>query len=113
MGKTYNKENTLERIISFIGSCDEKANILLAFVGVILTVLFTSGLFSKFQNLIISPFLDYWKNGNGTFCFDRFLLFLSMSGVLVCAGYAIYYLIKVVHPQLDKKELFREYILAI
>lgn len=99
--KSYNPENVLERIIGFIEKCDQKANILLAFIGVVMTILFSSNLFNKIQQVLIFPFLDYWKNGEGCFHYLRFLLFISLVSVFVFAGLAIYYLIKVVRPQID------------
>ncbi len=101
--KSNNTESILDRIIGFIDNCDQKANILLAFIGVIMTILLTSNMSSKVQNLLIIPFVNYWKNDIGTFHCGRFLLFISITCVCFFAGCALYYLIKVVRPQIDNK----------
>lgn len=53
----FNIENanvTLERIIGFVNSCDNKASIFLGVYGVILTIIFTSPLFSNLSSWILS-----------------------------------------------------------
>ena len=101
--ESCNTERILDRIIGFIDNCDQKANILLAFVGVLITILLTSNLSSKIQNLLISPFVNYWRNDVGTFHCGRFLLFISLTCVCLFAGCALYHLIQVVRPQIDNK----------
>lgn len=103
MADRYSTESTLERIIGFIGHCDQKANMLLAFVGVVITLLFTSGLFDTIKSTLVVPFIDYWKYGIGTFHCGRFLLFISIMCVCLFAGYALWLLIKVIRPQIDNK----------
>lgn len=88
-------ERCLDRTNMWIGNCDQKASFLLALVGVVITVIFTSGVASKINDVLVSPFITYWANGIGSFNFWRMvdallliaglaLVFTSMIYLLLC-----------------------------
>lgn len=88
-------ERNLDRINMWISNCDQKASFLLALVGVVITVIFTSGVTPRIIQTLVNPFIDYCKDGVGSFCFWRtmdalllvsglVLIFLSMSHLLLC-----------------------------
>lgn len=102
--KVYDVDKELERIIGLINNCDQKANILLAFVSVMITLLFTSALPRKISDIIIIPFVEYWQNNIGAFHCGRFILFLSILSLCVFTICTLLNLIKVIKPQLENKE---------
>lgn len=88
-------ERNLDRTNMWISNCDQKASFLLALVGVVITVIFTSGVTPRIIQTLVNPFIDYCKDGVGSFCFWRtmdallfisglVLIFLSMSHLLLC-----------------------------
>ena len=103
--KVYDVDKELERIIGFINNCDQKANILLAFVGVMITLLFTSNLLQKIRAILITPFLEYWKYDIGTFHVGRFSLFLSILSLCTFAISTLCHLISVIKPRLENKNV--------
>ena len=67
-------EQSLDRVNMWIGNCDQKAGFLLATIGVIMTILFTSDFMKEVKNAVIKPFLEYWGNqGDFEFCLLNFL----------------------------------------
>lgn len=88
-------ERCLDRTNMWIGICDQKASFLLALVGVVITIIFTSGAILKIMEVLVNPFIAYWRDDVGSFCFwctlDAVLLivglvlaFVSMVYLLLC-----------------------------
>ena len=91
--KNVYSTEVLNQIIGWTSNCDTKASIILAFIGILVSVTFTSeyllgGVQTEIENII-----NYWKNGTGGFCLLSTLMFLSLSGfvisMLLCCYYAI------------------------
>lgn len=84
---------SLERINSWINSCDSKAGTVLALVGVILTIIFTNDGIMAIKNLInqlLPP---------KSFCMVLYLFFLSST--LVGMIYGVIHLINVLIAKID------------
>ena len=77
-------ERNLDRINMWIGNCDQKASFLLAFLGVAATIFLTSDVVSKIKGILITPFVDYWRNGIGTFSIYRLLIAVSLVIGSIC-----------------------------
>lgn len=78
----------------WIGNCDQKASFLLALVGVVMTIIFTSGAVSKIIEVLVNPFIAYWKEQVGSFCFWRALdVFFLIVGLVLAFVSMIYLLL--------------------
>lgn len=77
-------ELNLNRINLWIDNCDKKASFLLAFVGVSLTIFFTSNITIKIKEQLVIPFFSYWKDGIGGICFLRFTIGVCLIVGLFC-----------------------------
>ena len=86
-------ERNLDRINMWIGNCDQKASFLLAFLGVAATIFLTSDVVSKIKGILVTPFVDYWRNGVGTFNIYRFLIAVSLIFGSVCILVALVHLL--------------------
>ncbi|WP_156286197.1 hypothetical protein [Oceanivirga salmonicida] len=67
---------TLDRNINFIMSCDNKASILITFIGIVLTITLTSDIIIKIKKMIIGI----------SGCKIIYLVSLFISGILICCG---------------------------
>ena len=80
-------ERNLDRTNMWISNCDQKASFLLALVGVVITVIFTSGVTPRVIQTLVNPFIDYCKDGVGSFCFWR-----TMDALLLVSGLVLIFL---------------------
>lgn len=86
------KINTLDRIIGWVENCDSKASIMMALVGVFLSILFTSDLLLSSLQKMVSPISIYLKTGVGSvdwFITIKLMLFVCM---VTCLLVALFYL---------------------
>lgn len=98
-------EKTLDRIIQMIGNCDQKASYLLAMVGVAATIFLVSDVVAKIKNILIDPFLLYWKDDIGSFCILRLLIAISLIGGLICIFFSLLQLLKSISSNTDYSAL--------
>ncbi len=94
-------ERNLDRINMWIGNCDQKASFLLAFLGVAATVFVTSDVVSKLKHLLVNPFIAFWKNNIGSFCFFKFVISICLVVGLVCIFIAVVYLLMCLMAKTD------------
>lgn len=57
----------LDRVNMWIGNCDQKASFLLTMVGVVATIICTSDLAKVVKDVLVVPFVAYWKEHVGVF----------------------------------------------
>ena len=86
-------ERNLDRINMWIGNCDQKASFLLAFLGVAATIFITSDVVGKIKELIVVPFLSYWKENIGSFNLLRFIIAISLILGVVCIFISLFFLL--------------------
>lgn len=86
-------ERCLDRTNMWIGNCDQKASFLLALVSVVITIIFTSGATSKIMEVLVNPFIVYWRDNVGSFCFWRTLDAVMLIVGLVLAFVSMMYLL--------------------
>lgn len=102
-------EHNLDRVNMWIGNCDQKASFLLAVVGVMLSIIFTSeSLVSSIKTILVEPFLQYYNNHVGSFCCFRFLIavFLILGSVsMFCA---LLFLLMSLSAKTDSNRLKKE-----
>ena len=82
-----------DRINMWIGNCDQKASFLLAIIGVLMTVAFTSDEVKSIKALLIMPFKQYWLHNQGSFDCYRFLVALFLVICITCLLVSVIYLL--------------------
>lgn len=93
---------TLETVNSWLNNCDQKAGMLLAVLGVAITVLVTSDFMKELRTYIFGPFVEYWTTDSQLdFSFGRFTVFcllVTANGMLMTS---CYYLFKAITANTD------------
>lgn len=88
------KLSTLERITSWIENSDSKSSIMMALVGIFVSILYTNEFILNSLQQMIKPIFIFWKTGSGSFD----LLVTIKLAIFICLGYflisALFYLIK-------------------
>ena len=100
---------TSDTINMWTNNCDQKASILLAIIGVIITILVSSDFMKYLRICIFAPFLDYWT-GNSEFVFSwsRFnvLFLLLISAIMLIMS--CHYLFKTISANIDYQKMRKE-----
>lgn len=78
------KEN-LDRVNMWIGNCDQKASFILAIIGVVLSICFTSDSFKYIKNDIVNPIVSTLENSRSisVLTIVEALLLLFILGLLI------------------------------
>lgn len=89
------------QIIGWTSNCDTKASIVLAFIGILVSITFTSeyllvGVQTEIENII-----NYWKNGIGGFSLLSTFMFLSLFGFVISTLLCCYYVISSLKANLE------------
>lgn len=71
------------QIIGWTENCDTKASIVLAFIGVLVSITFTSEYLLEGIQTEIGNIINYWKDGIGGFSLLSTLMFLSLFGFVI------------------------------
>lgn len=99
-------ELSLDRINAWISNCDQKAGILLATIGVMITVLLTTNFVDGVKNDIVSPFLDYLKYPKAyVFSLPRCLFFISLLLTVFVCGATSFNSLKTISATTDSKSI--------
>lgn len=96
--------NRMDRVIGWINNCDQKASILIAFIGIVFPLLFSSEFMDDIYKKLINSIILYQKKGIGEFsCANTFaIIFLLLTIVLI--SYSLYLLLQTLTASLSKKE---------
>lgn len=95
----------LDRVNMWIGNCDQKASFLLAMLGVVTTVICTSDLARIIKDVLVSPFVAYWRDDIGGFNLFRFCIALFMiAGLGLMLASIIYALLSLMAKTGYEKE---------
>ena len=100
----HEKFGTLDRIIGWIGNSDSKSSIMLALVGILISILFTSDFILTSLQEMIKPVLTYYKTGFGKFDLSitvTLVVFLAMSSYLIAS---LFYLLKSLTAKTDSNQ---------
>ena len=100
---------SLESVNSWVNNCDQKAGILLAIVGVAITVIMTSDIMKLLRCKIFAPFMEFFSGASDlAFSWSRFtvfiLLVIAMTFMIVCC----IYLFQVIHADIDNEKRYNE-----
>ena len=55
-------EQSLDRVNAWIGNCDQKAGFLLAIIGVLIAIIFSSDFSQSIVDTIVNPYREYIRN---------------------------------------------------
>lgn len=100
---------TLESVNSWLNNCDQKAGILLAVVGVAITVLVTSDFLKELRTNIFIPFVKYWTEETElTFSWSRFTVFVLLVIALAMLVTTCYYLFRATRANIDYDKMYEE-----
>ena len=80
-------KSRLDRVNSWISNCDQKASILLAVEGVMLTILCTPDYISWIRQKLIFPIYNYYETGYGEFSITNFACCNACSN---CSFYLLF-----------------------
>ncbi len=100
---------TLESINLWLNNCDQKAGMLLAVIGVAITILFTSDFVKLIRGYIFTPFFEFCE-GQGEFLFSwgRFSVFIFLVVVAVFLIITCYYLFKSIEANINYTKMYEE-----
>lgn len=102
-------EYTLEAVNSWINSCDQKAGILLAIVGVTITVIGTSDFLKYLRKYIFNPFVkNITETSNLTFSWSRFTVFFLLAISVTMLITSCYYLFLTITANIDDEKIREE-----
>lgn len=99
-------ELSLDRINAWISNCDQKAGILLATIGVMITVLFATDFVGGVRKNVVCPFCEYWKCPNlYEFSLFRCLFFCLLVLVIIICIETSFYSLKTISATTDSKSI--------
>lgn len=84
-------KSRLDRVNSWISNCDQKASILLAVEGVMLTILCTPDYISWIRQKLIFPIYNYYETGYGEFSITNTILLILIAVMLALIVLSIFY----------------------
>lgn len=87
----------LERVVGWVNNCDQKAGILLAIEGVILTIICTSNNIQLIHNRLIKPIYEYWNNDIGCFSIVNTLQIILLGVMSFCIVKSMFFFTKGYH----------------
>lgn len=107
-----NKEDlkhTYDTVNAWLNNCDQKAGILLAVVGVVITVLVTSDFLKDLRMYIFGPFVKYWTEETELdFSWSRFTVFVLLVIAVGMLITSCYYLFKAIWANTDYDKMREE-----
>lgn len=115
MSETNNKRSkeelqfTLESVNSWLNNCDQKAGMLLAVIGVTITILLTGDFVKFIRAYIFIPFVEFCKNqGEHLFSWGRFTVFALLVVAAVFLIVSCYYLFRAIGANINYKKMYVE-----
>ena len=67
------------QIIGWTENCDTKASIMIAFLGIFVSIFFTSDYILNSLQELVSSILHYWQKGEGSFYYLSFIIFILLG----------------------------------
>lgn len=85
-------EQSLDRVNSWIGNCDQKTGFLLAIIGILIAIVFSSNFADTIRKEIVTPFLEYLKSPEDyTFSCTRVLYFVLLLVTFISCTLSLVY----------------------
>lgn len=89
------------QIIGWTNNCDTKASIVLAFVGVLASIAFSSDYILDTISVQVKNIIRFWSDGIGGFSVISTIMFVSLGSVLVFMGVCFYYAINALRANIN------------
>lgn len=100
---------TLESVNSWLNNCDQKAGILLAVVGVAITIIMTSDFLKYLRAYIFIPFMEYCSgNSDLSFSWSRFTVFFLLLISIIILITCCIYLFKAIRANIDYEKMYKD-----
>lgn len=81
------------QIIGWTNNCDTKASIVLAFVGVLVSIAFANDYILNTISVQVENIIKFWSEDTGEFSVISTIMFISLGAVLAFMGVCFYYAI--------------------
>ena len=102
-------QHTYDTVNMWTNNCDQKAGILLAIIGVIITILVSSDFMKNLREYIFNPFIDYWTgNSELAFSWSRFNVFFLLLISALMLIMSCHYLFKTINANIDYKKMYED-----
>ena len=92
------------QVIGWTGNCDTKASILIAFIGIFASILFTSDYILNTLQKIVQDFFKYWQVGEGEFSLINAFVIFTLFLFLFSVSYAVLALFRVISGKIECNE---------
>ncbi len=103
-------QHTYDTVNSWVNNCDQKAGILLAVVGVAMTILATSDFLKYLRTYIFTPFMKYCtEETDFVFSWSRFTVFVLLLIAAAMLIASCFYLLKAISANTDYDEERKKY----
>lgn len=89
------------QIIGWTNNCDTKASIVLAFVGVLVSIAFANDYILDTISVQVENILRFWSDGIGEFSVISTIMFISLGGVLIFMGICFYFAISALKANIN------------
>ena len=100
---------TLELVNSWINNCDQKAGMILAVIGVAITVMLTSDFIKFIRNYIFIPFVEFCEGqGEHIFSWSRFIVFFLLVVASVLLIKSSLYLFNAISANINDEKMYKE-----
>lgn len=102
-------EFTLESVNAWLNNCDQKAGMVLAVIGVAVTVLMTGDFVKFLRDYIFTPFVEYCEGqGEYLFSLSRFIVFFLLVVAASLLIMSCYYLFKAIGANINYTKMYNE-----
>lgn len=89
------------QIIGWTNNCDTKASIVLAFVGVLVSIAFANDYILDTISVQVENILRFWSDDIGEFSVISTIMFISLGGVLIFMGICFYFAINALRANIN------------
>ena len=96
--------NIHNQVIGWTENCDTKASIMIAFLGIFVSIFFTSDYILNSLQKLVSSIFHYWQTNEGSFCFLSFVVFIFLGLTLLFLIWSVVLLLNVLAGKTKCKE---------
>jgi hypothetical protein len=105
---------TLESVNSWLNNCDQKAGMLLAVIGVVVTVIMTGDFVKFIRKTIFTPFVQFCEGQSElAFSWERFTVFFLLVVAVVFLVVSCVYLFRAIGANIDYGEMRKKHLTLV
>jgi len=108
---SFDKEglrDNLDKVNMWIGNCDQKASIVLAVLGVVLTILFTGDFVKHLRHILLDPIQQAWPEICGVWNVWQWVIMVLLMIVAIFGVSSVYHLLFALRAKTDLRKLSQE-----